>query len=195
MLLAGSAVVGMVLMNSPLSDGVQRLLAVPFQVGVGDWVLSKPIELWINDFLMAIFFLLVGVEIKHEWGHGALATPQARVLPLGAAVGGMAVPALIYLAINWGQPPNLAGWAIPAATILGLASPLRYFRNTGTGKFAEETQAAGLAGLTGGLNLVSGDYDNDGRVDVLVLRGGWMGAAGPIPAPCSATWAGAASRT
>ncbi|MFM7100949.1 MAG: FG-GAP repeat domain-containing protein [Verrucomicrobiota bacterium] len=64
---------------------------------------------------------------------------------------------------------------------MGLASPLRYFRNTGSGRFAEDTAAAGLTGLTGGLNLVSGDYDNDGRVDVLVLRGGWMGAAGAYP--------------
>lgn len=121
LLLAGSAVTGMVVMNSPLAASAHELLALPLQVGVGDWMLVKPLELWINDFLMAIFFLLVGVEIKHEWGHGALATPQARVLPLGAAVGGMAVPALIYLAINWGQPPNLAGWAIPAATDIAFA--------------------------------------------------------------------------
>jgi Na+:H+ antiporter, NhaA family len=121
LLLAGSAVVGMVLMNSPLSDRVQQVLALPLQVGIGDWVLSKPIELWINDFLMAIFFLLVGVEIKHEWGHGALATPQARVLPLGAAVGGMAVPALFFVLFNWSEPVNLAGWAIPAATDIAFA--------------------------------------------------------------------------
>ena len=121
LLLAGSAVVGMVLMNSALADRVQQLLALPLQVGIGDWVLSKPIELWINDFLMAIFFLLVGVEIKHEWGHGALATPQARVLPLGAAVGGMAVPALFFVLFNWNEPVNLAGWAIPAATDIAFA--------------------------------------------------------------------------
>lgn len=121
LLLAGSAVVGMVLMNSALADRVQQVLALPLQVGIGDWVLSKPIELWINDFLMAIFFLLVGVEIKHEWGHGALATPQARVLPLGAAVGGMAVPALFFVLFNWNEPVNLAGWAIPAATDIAFA--------------------------------------------------------------------------
>ena len=86
MLLAASAVVGLALMNSPLADDMHHLLQLPLQVGVGDFVLAKPLELWINDFLMAIFFLLIGVEIKHEWGHGALATPQARVLPLGAAV-------------------------------------------------------------------------------------------------------------
>lgn len=121
LLLAGSAVTGMVVMNSPLAASAHHLLALPLQVGVGDWVLAKPLELWINDFLMAIFFLLVGVEIKHEWGHGALATPQARVLPLGAAVGGMALPALLFVLFNWGQPTNLAGWAIPAATDIAFA--------------------------------------------------------------------------
>jgi NhaA family Na+:H+ antiporter len=120
-LLAGSAVVGMGLMNSPLAADMHHLLQLPLQVGVGDWVLAKPLELWINDFLMAIFFLLVGVEIKHEWLHGALATPQARMLPFGAAVGGMALPALIFVAFNWSQPPNLAGWAIPAATDIAFA--------------------------------------------------------------------------
>jgi Na+:H+ antiporter, NhaA family len=121
LLLAGSAVAGMAIMNSPLAAGAHELLALPLQVGVGDWVLAKPLELWINDFLMAIFFLLVGVEIKHEWQHGALATPQARMLPFGAAVGGMALPALIFVLFNWGQPPNLAGWAIPAATDIAFA--------------------------------------------------------------------------
>jgi Na+:H+ antiporter, NhaA family len=113
LLLAASAVVGMVLMNSPLRT--------PLQFGIGSAVLQKPIALWINDFLMAIFFLAVGIEIKHEWLHGALSTPQARVLPFGAAVGGMVVPALIYVAFNWGHPANLAGWAVPSATDIAFA--------------------------------------------------------------------------
>ena len=120
-MLAASAVVGMVIMNSPWSQAMHQMLQVPFQVGLGEWVLAKSLEHWINDFLMAIFFLLVGVEIKHEWTQGNLSTPQARVLPLGAAVGGMAVPALLFTLFNWGQPPNLAGWAIPAATDIAFA--------------------------------------------------------------------------
>lgn len=121
LLLAASAVVGMVLMNSPWASAFEQTLRTPVQIGIGSAVLQKPVELWINDFLMAIFFLAVGIEIKHEWQHGALSTPQARVLPFGAALGGMAVPALIYVAFNWGQPANLAGWAVPSATDIAFA--------------------------------------------------------------------------
>jgi|JI10StandDraft_1071094.scaffolds.fasta_scaffold00938_22 Na+:H+ antiporter, NhaA family len=121
LLLAGAALLGLAIMNSSLAATAEHLLALRFQVGLGDWVLSKPVELWINDFLMAIFFLLVGVEIKHEWQHGSLSTPQARILPLGAAIGGMAVPALIFLVFNWNQAGNLSGWAIPAATDIAFA--------------------------------------------------------------------------
>jgi NhaA family Na+:H+ antiporter len=121
LLLAASAVIGMLLMNSAWSVSFQHLLEQPISLGIGPWVLSKPVELWINDFLMAIFFMVVGIEIKHEWNHGALATAQARILPFGAALGGMAVPALIYSAINASEPPNLAGWAIPAATDIAFA--------------------------------------------------------------------------
>lgn len=123
-LLAGSAVLGMALMNSPLATDFQQLLHTPVQLGIGSAILQKPVELWINDFLMAIFFLAVGIEIKHEWQHGTLATPQARVLPLGAAIGGMSLPALIYVAFNLGQGANLSGWAIPSATDIAFAMGL-----------------------------------------------------------------------
>jgi Na+:H+ antiporter, NhaA family len=121
LLLAASAVVGMAIMNSPWASAFEQTLLTPVQIGIGSAILQKPIELWINDFLMAIFFLAIGMEIKHEWQHGSLATPQARVLPLGAALGGMAVPALIYTVFNWGQPMNLSGWAIPSATDIAFA--------------------------------------------------------------------------
>ena len=141
LLLAASAVVGMAVMNSPLAGGFQSLLETPLQIGVGTAVLAKPIELWINDFLMAIFFLAIGIEIKHEWLHGSLATAQARALPFGAALGGMAVPALIFIAFNWGQPPNLAGWAIPSATDIAFALGLMTLA-------APKTRPAFLAFLT-----------------------------------------------
>jgi Na+:H+ antiporter, NhaA family len=121
LLLAASAVVGMALMNSPWAGAFEHTLQTPVQIGIGSAVLQKPIALWINDFLMAIFFLAVGIEIKHEWQHGALSTPKARVLPFGAALGGMAVPALIYVAFNWSHPANLSGWAVPSATDIAFA--------------------------------------------------------------------------
>ncbi len=121
LLLAASAAIGLVIMNSPWAAGFERGLTTPLQIGVGSAVLSKPLELWINDFLMAIFFLLVGIEIKQEWTQGSLATREARVLPLGAAMGGMLVPALIYLGLNAQHPAHWSGWAVPAATDIAFA--------------------------------------------------------------------------
>jgi Na+:H+ antiporter, NhaA family len=141
LLLAASAAVGMALMNSPWAAGFEHLLQTPLSIGYGSAVLQKPVELWINDFLMAVFFLAVGIEIKHEWLHGALATPQARVLPFGAALGGMAVPALIFTALNWGRPADMAGWAIPSATDIAFALGLMALA-------APRTRPAMLAFLT-----------------------------------------------
>jgi NhaA family Na+:H+ antiporter len=76
---------------------------------------------WIADALMAVFFLLVGLEVKREWFMGRLASAAERRLPIIAAVAGMAVPALIYLAATWGDPALTAGWAIPAATDIAFA--------------------------------------------------------------------------
>ncbi len=99
--------------NSVLSDQYFHLLHV--QIG--------PMSLlhWINDGLMAVFFLLVGCEIKREFVDGEMASWPRRILPGVAAAAGMAVPALIYVAINSGQPANLAGWAVPTATDIAFA--------------------------------------------------------------------------
>src|SRR4029450_3026478 len=87
-----------------------------FGFSLGPIVLNKPVLLWINDGLMAVFFLLVGLEIKREVVEGALSQPSQIALPVVAAAGGMAVPSLVYVAINWSDPTALRGWAIPAAT-------------------------------------------------------------------------------
>jgi NhaA family Na+:H+ antiporter len=113
LLLMGSAVLAMVIANSPLSRGYFALLHAP----LGGLDLLH----WINDGLMALFFLLVGLEIKREAIEGELSTWSARALPTIGAVGGMAVPALIYVALQGGDAKTLHGWAIPAATDIAFA--------------------------------------------------------------------------
>ena len=121
LVLAGSAVLGLVLMNSPLAPGWVRFLHAAWGVHLGPVHLVESNLLWINDALMALFFLQVGVEIKREWLFGALADARARVLPVAAALGGMAVPAMVFVAINAGHAKALAGWAVPAATDIAFA--------------------------------------------------------------------------
>ncbi|MFM9879246.1 MAG: Na+/H+ antiporter NhaA [Burkholderiaceae bacterium] len=122
-LLALAALLALLLSNSPWADVYQRLLNLRFEVRLGnDWlVLSKPMTLWINDLWMAVFFFTVGLEIKREVLEGELASRAQVLLPAGAALGGMLVPALIYAAINWGDTVALRGWAIPAATDIAFA--------------------------------------------------------------------------
>lgn len=120
--LALAAVVAMVVSNSGWSDVYQRFVQMPGELRLGEWlVLSKPLLLWVNDLWMAVFFFLVGLEIKRELLDGELASRSQALLPAGAALGGMVVPALIYAAINWGDPVALRGWAIPAATDIAFA--------------------------------------------------------------------------
>lgn len=123
LLLALAALLALLLSNSPWADVYQRLLNLRFEVRLGsDWlVLSKPMILWINDLWMAVFFFLVGLEIKREVLEGELASRAQVLLPAGAALGGMLVPALIYATINWGDAVALRGWAIPAATDIAFA--------------------------------------------------------------------------
>lgn len=115
-LLVVCALAAMLWANSPASASYTATWQLPFTIGFGqDHVLTKPIILWINDGLMAVFFLLVGLEIKREVTSGELATLKKAALPCAAALGGMIVPALIYAGWNAGQP-SLRGWGIPMAT-------------------------------------------------------------------------------
>jgi NhaA family Na+:H+ antiporter len=112
-LLMAAAAAALALANSPLAPAYQRLLH--YELG------AMSVRHWINDALMALFFLLVGLEIKREFLGGRLATWDRRRLPLIAAAAGMAVPALLYLFVARGQPALAAGWAIPAATDIAFA--------------------------------------------------------------------------
>lgn len=112
-LLVGAAIVAMVIANSPVGPAWREALHVP--------ILGLTGEHWVNDGLMAVFFLLVGLEIKRELVEGQLATWRRRALPGLAALGGMAVPALIFVAVNAASPATLRGWAIPSATDIAFA--------------------------------------------------------------------------
>jgi NhaA family Na+:H+ antiporter len=120
-LLAIAAAAAMALANSPLERWYGAFLDTPVEVRAGVFEIAKPLLLWINDGLMAVFFFLVGLELKREVQEGELSRPSQIALPAVAAAGGMAAPAAIYAALNWGSPVTLQGWAIPAATDIAFA--------------------------------------------------------------------------
>ena len=121
LLLIAAAILALVINNSPLSYLYSGLLDVPVAVQVGALNIAKPLLLWINDGLMALFFLLIGLEVKREVVDGHLSKPSQVILPATAAVGGMVIPALIYWFINRDNPAAVAGWAIPTATDIAFA--------------------------------------------------------------------------
>lgn len=120
LLLLGCAVLALVWANSPLRDAYAALWGTYLTVGAGTFEISKPLLLWINDGLMAIFFFVIGLEIKREVLAGELASPKKAALPLAAAVGGMVVPAGIYAILN-ASDPGIVGWGIPMATDIAFA--------------------------------------------------------------------------
>lgn len=121
LVLMGCAVLAFIASNSALSPLYDAFLNVPGQVRVGELNIQKPLLLWVNDLWMAVFFFLVGLEIKRELLEGSLSTRETLMLPCIAALGGMVAPALIYAGINWGDAVALRGWAIPAATDIAFA--------------------------------------------------------------------------
>lgn len=121
LLLMASAVLAIICANTFLHSYYDLLLSTPVAVQVADLVIAKPLLLWINDGLMAVFFFLVGLELKRELLEGELADKRNILLPAVGAVGGMAAPAGVYLALNWGNEVAMSGWAVPAATDIAFA--------------------------------------------------------------------------
>jgi len=120
LLLVASAL-ALLLANSPLERWYGLLLDTPLAIQIGQLAINKPLLLWINDGLMALFFLLVGLELKREFLEGELSNLRRITLPALGAIGGMLVPALVYVAFNYSDPVTLRGWAIPAATDIAFA--------------------------------------------------------------------------
>ncbi|MET4695714.1 Na+/H+ antiporter NhaA [Endozoicomonas lisbonensis] len=120
-LLIVAAILAKIAVNSPLADYYDLLLQLPVNFSVGPLEINKPLLLWINDGLMAVFFLLIGLEVKYEILRGDLSTPAQIALPGVAAIGGMVVPALVYIFFNYKDPLAMQGWAIPAATDIAFA--------------------------------------------------------------------------
>ena len=119
-LLLGATVLALAWANSPWRTGYEDLWSTVVKVDVGEWSISQDLRHWVNDGLMSLFFLVVGLEIKREFIVGELRDPRAAAVPIVAAVGGMVVPALIYLALNAGGEGS-NGWGIPMATDIAFA--------------------------------------------------------------------------
>ncbi len=120
-LLCLSAMLALIVANTEYNQYYQLFKNIPVVFQAGDFIIDKPLLLWINDGLMAIFFLVVGLEIKREFIEGHLSSHKKAILPAIGAMGGFVVPAAIYAFINWDNPAALKGWAIPAATDIAFA--------------------------------------------------------------------------
>lgn len=107
--------------NTSLSDFYFDFLQTPVKLQFGDFALNKPLLLWVNDGFMAVFFTLIGLEVKKELFEGSLSSYKNAIFPAFAAIGGMVVPALVYWFINQDHPEFYAGWAIPMATDIAFA--------------------------------------------------------------------------
>jgi NhaA family Na+:H+ antiporter len=119
-LMAGAAL-ALVAANSPLSDYYDLFIETPVEVRIGAFEIAKPLLLWVNDGLMAVFFFLVGLEVKRELLEGELSRPANVLLPALGAVGGIVGPVSLYVFFNYGDAVGMNGWAIPAATDIAFA--------------------------------------------------------------------------
>ncbi|MGB5225466.1 MAG: Na+/H+ antiporter NhaA [Arenicellales bacterium] len=120
-LLVIAMALAMIVVNTGLWPLYKSLLSIPLEIRIGEFEIAKPLLLWINDGLMAIFFFLIGLEVKRELLEGELSDPAQVMLPAVAAIGGVVVPALVFTWFNYGDESAMQGWAIPTATDIAFA--------------------------------------------------------------------------
>lgn len=193
---------GIVAANSPLADIYAIVHHLPLRVGAGAWAIEAPLIEWINQGLLTVFLFLIGIHTNHELSRGALSEPGAAVLPASAALGGMIVPAVIYLGFNLGDAVALRGWTIPIATdivlVLGVLSIV-------SGQVAPATIAFAMAaaifddlGSVAVIALFYGDFDQlwplwlvaGGLAGLLVLNRARKASLVPYVALGCVLWAG-----
>ena len=120
-LLIIAAVLAMILKNSQFADVYEAFLDTPVEIRIGELYIAKPLFLWVNDLLMAVFFFMIGMEVKREIMVGELSSPSQVTLPLIAGIGGIVVPAGLYFLLTMDDPVAIDGWAIPTATDIAFA--------------------------------------------------------------------------
>lgn len=169
-ILFSAALLALVVNNSPLAAIYQHLLSLPLRIQLGRLVISKPLLLWINDGLMAIFFMLVGLEVKREFLEGELNSLRKAMLPIFAGIGGMLGPACLYSLINWGDPIALRGWAIPTATDIAFAlGILALLGSRIPASLKIFLTALAIFDDIGGIAIIAGYYTQHIAISMLIL--------------------------
>ncbi len=172
--LFSSALLAIILSNSPWSEAFHNLWETKISVGLHDWQLSKSLHHWINDGLMAVFFFVVGLELKREIISGELSNPKAAMLPIAAALGGMLVPALIYFALNPSGETS-GGWGIPMATDIAFALGILYLLGDKVPVSLKIfLTALAITDDLGAVLVIAFFYTSDINLTSLALGGGFM---------------------